>query len=213
MSLSSHYIYYKRNGTTYSIKLYTSISDFAEYTSHYIAVNIGGITYYAPSHVTSNSNDTYLRYKMNGSTYIVKNGYSIYQIPAGTYSPIAFAEMIKSSFGISSYYSGTGSYIQRTFNYSSEGTHFIQNGKSPASGTTLASETVRIYSYGSSPFHYFWLTGHLWRSSTSWVPVAFVSGKTLYGIGLTSGGISSASIIKEFASYPITVLTGFNITS
>lgn len=213
MSLSSHYIYYKRNGTTYSIKLYTSISDFAGYTSHYIAVNIGGITYYAPSHVTSNSNDTYLRYSMNGGTYIVKNGYSTYQIPAGTYSPIAFAEMIKSSFGISSYFNGTGSYIQRTFNYSSEGTHFIQNGKSPASVATLASETIRIYSYGSSPFQYFWLTGLLWQGNPTWEPVAIVSGGILYGIGLTSGGKSSACILEKFAAYPITVLTGFNITS
>ena len=215
MSLSSHYIYYKRNGTTYSIKLYTSISDFAGYTSHYIAVNIGGTTYYAPSHITSNSNDTYLRYRMNGSTYIVKNGYSLYQIPAGTYTPTAFRDLIAASFGVTTWSQGNGGYIQRTFNYASAGTHFMQNNKTPGSGSSSTSEVVRLYSYGSSPFHYYWLTGSYWSVSPQWNGVAIVvtNGNLLYGIGLSCGGQGDSAILRGYTGYPITLYYGLNIAS
>lgn len=214
MSLSSHYVYYRRNGTTYSIKLYTSISDFSGYTSKYLSVNIGGTTYYAPMTTASDSYDSYLRcYKDN--TYIIKNGYSTYQIPAGTYTPTAFRDLIATSFGVTNWYKGNGGYIQRTFNYASAGTHFMQNNKTPGSGSSSVSEVVRLYSYGSSPFHYYWLTGSYWSVSTQWFGVANVVtyDNSLSGIGLSCGGQGDSKILREFNGYPITLYYGLNIAS
>ena len=212
MSLSSHYVYYRRNGTTYSIKLYTSIGDFSGYTSKYLSVNIGGTTYYAPMSTASDSYDSYLRCYID-YVYTIKNGYPTYQIPAGTYTPTAFRDLIAKSFGVTNWSQGNGGYIQRTFNYASAGTHFMQNSKTPGSGSSSVSEVVRLYSYGSSPFHYYWLTGSHWSAETQWYGVATVvtSGNLLYGIGIECGGQGASQILRGYNGYPITLYNGLNI--
>ena len=77
------------------------------------------------------------------------------------------------------------------------------------------NEVVRLYSYGSSPFHYYWLTGSYWSVSTQWFGVAAVLtyGNSLYGIGLSCGGQGDSQILREYNGYPITLYNGLNIAS
>ena len=87
MSVSTHKLYYRRAGTTYSIELYTSLADIGSPT-HYFSQRIGDSTLYAPVSTDSDSNDSYLRCRISGSTYIVKSKYKVLMTQAAFISYI-----------------------------------------------------------------------------------------------------------------------------